>query len=106
VDNQQKPVLTEEPARRLSFGNTCEPPMSARDLGRKCECGHVGRDHHKALPSPCRHGWDQAALRSAVDQNLGCGMGVVLALDEEMDRQRAAGACPCIAFSPAAAVSP
>lgn len=86
--------------RRLGLGDTCAPPMSAKDKATLCECGHLGSDHRHPLPAPCRHGWDEKALRETIDNAHGCGLSTVFAADIEMDRQRAAGACPCIAFSP------
>lgn len=86
--------------RRLGIGDTCAPPMSAKDKATLCECGHLGSDHRHPLPAPCRHGWDEKALRETIDNAHNCGLSTVFAADIEMDRQRAAGACPCIAFSP------
>lgn len=86
--------------RRLGLGDTCAPPMSAKDKATPCECGHLGSDHRHPLPAPCRHGWDEKALRETIDNAHNCGLSTVFATDIEMDRQLAAGACPCIAFSP------
>jgi protein phosphatase len=74
--------------------------MSAKDMATLCECGHLGSDHRHPLPAPCRHGWDEKALRETIDNAHNCGLSTVFAADIEMDRQRAIGACPCIAFSP------
>ena len=85
--------------RRLGLGDTCSPPMSASDKATPCECGHLGSEHQHPLPAPCRHGWDEKELRAVIAAASNCGVSTVFAADIEMDRQRRAGACPCIAFS-------
>lgn len=92
--------MSEGLPRRLGLADTCAPPMSAKDRATVCVCGHLGSEHQHPLPAPCRHGWDQKALREAIDGAHGCGLSAVFAADIEMDRQRSAGACPCIAFTP------
>ncbi len=87
--------------RRLGLGDTCGPPMSAADKATACKCGHLGIAHQHPLPAPCRQGWDDAATASAMAAEPDLHKKMEIYADAHA-RQLAAGACPCIAFSPGA----
>lgn len=76
---------------------SCRPPMRKEDLNKRCSCGHLGSEHRRELPSPCGVGRDVEAMANVLATATSC---VLAAMANEFERQRAAGACPCIAFSP------
>ncbi len=65
----------------------------------RCCCGHDRAQHIERLPAPCAAGWSLTLQSEAMQAALDEGRCPLAALAEETRRQRATGACECIAFA-------